>query len=987
MRKVRIPVANISGGEYTAAPPLSMRPQYSRLLQNFYINSEGHIKKIPGYSPISQKITNVKITTGIDFKKSDGTSIILLGGITSTGVNANTVKFTNAPTGLIPAPIFSGTGVNDITSTGTFTGAESMIFTIECIQQGTGFTPPDLWSGDVYRWKKNSGTWNYVFGDLTQPQTVMMSDGVGFITQSGAGHTVGDNWTIDIGYYSTPLDDMVPSGVCSQAGGAFFEVLIDSTGATDTFKWRKDGGAWTTGVAITGSAQLLSDSVSVTFAATTGHSYGSKWEITCSPIRGCVYRLDNGILSVLKGDFLSTALIYFTQIGDRVIISNGHDRPVIYDGTNISNVNLPFKNTVEFTGTGINDMSAVISYVLAEQSYNIEIDSVAQTPVVTFTGTGINDLSVPSPNYSGAATANFDIEIDGAGTQDTFKYNINGGLSIGGIEVSDSVSTANIAGSIYLEATSRFGHNINDVYQVLVTEATTTSAKIKYRKNDGAWSEEKSLTTHPTNTGLGGEWRIAVDNFSALNTDDIIEFQCDGATSADTFKWRKDSEDWTTGVAITGSAQELKEGISIQFNYLTGHNGGTGVGWSFGVSRDTVKYRIGTGAYTTGVNITGANQEITPGINFKFASINGHTLGDKWYIPIEQGVRLGKGYTYKNRSWHISNEDMLVFHSALDNPTDFYSADDAGYLDFKYVLPNGDEIKDISSVLSTIVFFFKNHIAIYSGSDPTENGDFALYQLVEGIGVVAADCVVRVGNDIYFLSSYGVKSLKQIINLGALNIDSVSTAIDKDIMSAIAANTSNIYGSAHYAKLGIIIFLIGNTLFIYNYNKQAWSRVVIPGQINDNKILGMFTTSNGRLFFGGYDYLLEFNPETMTYNFNSVAPVYKWHTAYLRVSDSNLFFTDMVTRLATFNETTFLLKVKTIGTDINTEDQTSFNEQQIVAPATGEVNDEVMNHILTPLFGAGKYVQICYTESPSTNTNNDVEFSGLEIRGEVSEGQ
>jgi hypothetical protein len=48
---------------------------------------------------------------------------------------------------------------------------------------------------------------------------------------------------------------------------AHFEVVAT---ATSTMKWRKNDGAWTTGVAITGSAQTLSDGVTVTFSASSG---------------------------------------------------------------------------------------------------------------------------------------------------------------------------------------------------------------------------------------------------------------------------------------------------------------------------------------------------------------------------------------------------------------------------------------------------------------------------------------------------------------------------------------------------------------------------------------------------------------------------------------------------------------------------------------------------------------------------------------------
>jgi len=62
-----------------------------------------------------------------------------------------------------------------------------------------------------------------------------------------------------------------------------YEVEIDATGTPDTFKWRKDAGGYTTGVAITGSAQTLAEGVTITFAATTGHTLGNKWIVNVSP--------------------------------------------------------------------------------------------------------------------------------------------------------------------------------------------------------------------------------------------------------------------------------------------------------------------------------------------------------------------------------------------------------------------------------------------------------------------------------------------------------------------------------------------------------------------------------------------------------------------------------------------------------------------------------------------------------------------------------
>jgi len=81
------------------------------------------------------------------------------------------------------------------------------------------------------------------------------------------------------------LNDGTSSGAYTGTGNsAVYEVEIDGTGTPDTFKWKKDGGAYTTGVAITGAAQTLSNGVKITFAATTGHTLADKWVITVTSV-------------------------------------------------------------------------------------------------------------------------------------------------------------------------------------------------------------------------------------------------------------------------------------------------------------------------------------------------------------------------------------------------------------------------------------------------------------------------------------------------------------------------------------------------------------------------------------------------------------------------------------------------------------------------------------------------------------------------------
>lgn len=77
----------------------------------------------------------------------------------------------------------------------------------------------------------------------------------------------------------TGLSDLTPGGTHTYGTDVLYTVKIDAAAATDTFTWSNDGGTtWeATGVAITGAAQTLENGVTVTFAATTGHTLADTW--------------------------------------------------------------------------------------------------------------------------------------------------------------------------------------------------------------------------------------------------------------------------------------------------------------------------------------------------------------------------------------------------------------------------------------------------------------------------------------------------------------------------------------------------------------------------------------------------------------------------------------------------------------------------------------------------------------------------------------
>lgn len=98
------------------------------------------------------------------------------------------------------------------------------------------------------------------FGNQTKAATSAIW---GYAHQANAGVvTVAWGGTYTAGLADTPAE---------------YELKCSTAAATDKFMWRKNGGAWSAEVTVTGAAQTLSDGVTVTFSATTGQVANDSW--------------------------------------------------------------------------------------------------------------------------------------------------------------------------------------------------------------------------------------------------------------------------------------------------------------------------------------------------------------------------------------------------------------------------------------------------------------------------------------------------------------------------------------------------------------------------------------------------------------------------------------------------------------------------------------------------------------------------------------
>jgi len=273
----------------------------------------------------------------------------------------------------------------------------------------------------------------------------------------------------DLTFTSAGLNDLSTSGTYTGTSDLDYVVEIDGAGSPDTFKWSDDGGStWdATGVAITGSAQTLNNGVEITFANTTGHAVGDRWEFTA------------------------------------------HASEIV---------------EAEFHGTGPDDLTAS----------------------GTFTHTG--DII-------------YRVEIDGTGETDTFKVSDDDGVTWDDTGTPITPGTAQDLtpnGNDYgVDVTfdSRTGHTKGDYWRIKAKAAYIDDvSEIDFSHPN----DLDDLTIGGTFTGRGRiNYRVEID----------------GTGTPDTFKWSDDGgATWdATGVAITGDAQTLNNGVTITFGATTGH--------------------------------------------------------------------------------------------------------------------------------------------------------------------------------------------------------------------------------------------------------------------------------------------------------------------------------------------------------------------------------------------------------------------------------
>lgn len=100
-----------------------------------------------------------------------------------------------------------------------------------------------------------------------------------------------------------------------------------------------------------------------------------------------------------------------------------------------------------------------------------------------------------------------------------------------------------------------------------------------------------------------------------------------------------------------------------------------------------------------------------------------------------------------------------------------------------------------------LVIFCDKMIILYDGAEDDPSTKLALSDIINGVGCIARDSVVNVGNDVLFLSDSGVRSLSRVLVQKSAPLNDVSKNVRDALMRDVQSQNSNDFVKAGYSEL------------------------------------------------------------------------------------------------------------------------------------------------------------------------------------------
>jgi hypothetical protein len=144
------------------------------------------------------------------------------------------------------------------------------------------------------------------------------------------------------------------------------------------------------------------------------------------------------------------------------------------------------------------------------------------------------------------------------------------------------------------------------------------------------------------------------------------------------------------------------------------------------------------------------------------------------------------------RFWSHNGSTIYWSTDIADSKFPCFCGGTSGSLNIASILPrNVDEIIALAVHNDFLVIFCKNNIVLYSGASNPIGVNFALADIIAGVGCVAKNSVQPTGNDLIFLSDTGVRSLGRLVSEKSLPMRDLTKNIRDDLVKTLALEIGN----------------------------------------------------------------------------------------------------------------------------------------------------------------------------------------------------
>lgn len=144
------------------------------------------------------------------------------------------------------------------------------------------------------------------------------------------------------------------------------------------------------------------------------------------------------------------------------------------------------------------------------------------------------------------------------------------------------------------------------------------------------------------------------------------------------------------------------------------------------------------------------------------------------------------------RFWTHDGSTIYWSTDIADTAFPCFCGGTSGTLNIASVLPNNvDTIVSLASHNGFLIIFCERNIVIYGGAENPIGINFALADVIAGVGCVARDSVQSTGNDLIFLSDTGVRSLGRLLQEKSLPMRDLTKNVRDDLIKDLLQERSN----------------------------------------------------------------------------------------------------------------------------------------------------------------------------------------------------